>query len=73
VTAPATPAESLSAEHRETLGQALADALSWRTPPADCDGCEASPSALCTECAADLDLTDAYIALANELGIEIPT
>jgi hypothetical protein len=71
VTAPATPAERLSAEHRETLGQALADAIEHRTPEASCIGCDDHPASLCDDHAADLDLTDAYLALARELGVKI--
>lgn len=56
---------------REVLGQALADALEYRMPSADCDECEVRPEGLCNDHAADLDLTDAYLALARELGIEV--
>lgn len=57
---------------REVLGQALADALEYRTPTGACEDCDVRPEGLCTDHAADLDLTDAYIALARELGIEVP-
>ena len=57
---------------REVLGQALADALDHRTPSGDCADCDVRPEGgLCNDHAADLDLTDAYIALARELGIEV--
>jgi hypothetical protein len=72
MTAPARPAESLSAEHRETLGQALGDAIQFRDASGFCPHCEAHPAGLCDDHAADLDLTDAYIALGRELGIEVP-
>jgi hypothetical protein len=56
---------------REVIGQALADAIEYRTPPADCEDCDAHPAGLCNDHAADLDLTDAYLALGRELGIEV--
>ena len=58
---------------REVLGQALADAIAHRTPAGLCAGCAEYVwlGGLCNECAADLDLTDAYIALGRELGIEV--
>jgi hypothetical protein len=57
---------------REVLGQALADAIERRTPEGFCAKCEARPEGLCNDCSADLDLTDAYLALGRELGIEVP-
>jgi hypothetical protein len=56
---------------REVLGQALADAIARRTPEGFCAECEARPEGLCNDCAADLDLTDAYLALARELDVEV--
>lgn len=71
--APATHAEYLTEEHRETLGLALADAIQARcTATAGCTDCEDHPAGLCEGCDADLTLTDAYLALAEELGIEVP-
>jgi hypothetical protein len=55
----------------EVLASALADAIAYRTPEGFCRDCEDSPSALCGEHAADLDLTDAYLALARELNLEV--
>jgi hypothetical protein len=55
----------------EALASALADAIAYRTPEGFCRDCEDSPSALCSEHAADLDLTDAYLALARELNLEL--
>ena len=56
---------------REVLGQALADAIKHRTPEGFCAECEVRPEGLCNDHAADLDLTDAYLALGRELGIEV--
>jgi hypothetical protein len=55
------------------VASALADAIAYRTPEGFCRDCEDSPSALCDGHGADLDLTDAYLALARELGLEIPS
>jgi len=55
---------------REVLGQALADAIKYRTPGI-CEECDVRPEGLCDDHAADLDLTDAYLALGRELGIEV--
>jgi hypothetical protein len=62
---------AISGEQREIHGQALADALEYRTPSADCEDCDAHPAGLCNDHVADLDLTDAYVALGRELGIEV--
>ena len=56
---------------REVLGAALADAIAHRTPESYCEECEVRPEGLCNDHAADLDLTDAYIELGRELGIEV--
>ena len=56
---------------REVLGQALADAGTHRDPSGFCPACEAHPAGLCDDHAADLDLTDAYLALATELRLEV--
>jgi hypothetical protein len=56
---------------REVLAQALADAITRRTPSGFCPECEVRPENLCNECAADLDLTDSYIALGRELGLAV--
>jgi hypothetical protein len=60
----------LTAGRREVLGQALADAIEYRTPGADCPDCDAHPAGLCYDHAADLDRTDAYLELGRQLGIE---
>jgi hypothetical protein len=66
-----------------TLGQALADAIQYRDPAGACADCEAIPAAavpgspgrlapgLCDDHTEDLNRTDAYLALAAELGIEV--
>ena len=63
---------ALDAGQREVLAQALADAIEHRTPYGDCTDCNARPEGLCNDHAADLDLTDSYLALARELAIEVP-
>ena len=57
---------------REAIGQALADAIQFRDRGGRCPRCEASPAGLCDDHAEDLDKTGAYLALARELGIEVP-
>ena len=64
-------AQGLDDGQREVLGQALADAIACRTPDSFCTCCEDHPAGLCDDHAADLDLTDAYLALGRELGIEV--
>ncbi len=59
-------------EHREVLRQALADAVYYRDPPAECLVCEALDS-LCAGCAAGLARARAYLALGRDLGLEVPT
>jgi hypothetical protein len=56
---------------REVLAQALADAVTYRDPDGHCLDCVEHPAGMCDEHAADLDLTDAYLALGKELGIEV--
>ena len=58
------------AEAAGVLSQVFADAIEYRMP-GSCEECDVRPEGLCNDHAADLDLTDAYIALARELGIEI--
>ena len=55
---------------REVFASALADAIKHRTPGI-CEECDVRPEGLCDGHAADLDLTDAYIALGCELGIQV--
>jgi hypothetical protein len=61
----------ITSEQLEVLTSALADAIAHRYPGQACADCETSPSELCEDCAADLDLAEAYRALARELGIEV--
>ena len=70
ITAPAPG--GLDAGQREVLGQALADAIAHRDPAGDCQDCAQDEYGLCSDHAADLDLTDAYLALGREFGIEVP-
>jgi hypothetical protein len=53
------------------LGQVLADAIAYRDPSGACADCEQHPAGLCQDHAEDLDRTDAYLALARDLGIEV--
>ena len=53
------------------LGQALGDAIAWRTGEDFCGGCEQSPTGVCETHQAELDQRDSYIKLARELGIEV--
>ena len=65
------PVLVLTASWEAVLGQALADAIEYRTPGSDCADCDAHPAGLCEDHGADLDLTDSYLALGRELGIEV--
>ena len=53
------------------LGHAIGDAVTYRDPVGACSDCEAHPAGLCGGHAKDLDRTDAYLALARVLGIEV--
>jgi hypothetical protein len=64
-------AAGLAADQLVVLGQALSDAVTYRDPAGACTSCEAHPAGLCEDHAADLDKTDAYLALARALGIEV--
>lgn len=64
----------LSGEHREVLAAALADAAEYREARAGdsfCADCQADPSLLCSDHAADFDLSSAYVTLAAELELEL--
>jgi hypothetical protein len=56
---------------RETLRQALSDAIYYRDPPLYCTACPA-PDRLCHQCAAGHQRARAYLALSYELGLETP-
>ncbi len=68
---PAAGPGCLDDGQREVMAAMLADALARREPSGQCTGCDDHPAGLCDEHAADLDLTDAYVALGRELGIEV--
>jgi hypothetical protein len=58
----------LQPEQRETLGQALADAVYYRDPPVYCPACE-TLDGLCEDCAAGLARARAYVRLSRELSM----
>jgi len=64
------PPVTLLPHQRETLAQALADAVSYRDPPLYCDACETQQSTLCEQCAATLARARAYVHLSREMGIQ---
>ncbi len=73
MSAPSVTAAALLGEaQRELLGEVFADALEQRMPDAWCADCEMHPAGLCEAHGVDLDKTDAYLALAAQLGIEVP-
>ena len=68
------PVTGLGEEQREVLAAALADASGYREGRASdsyCADCDAALAGICDDHAADLDLHDAYVQLAAELGIEL--
>jgi hypothetical protein len=64
-TAPLQPTQ------RETLRQALADAIFYCDPPLQCADCERL-AGLCIQCAAGLSQARAYLALSRELDLSPP-
>jgi hypothetical protein len=56
-------------QQRETLRQALADAISYPDPPLNCTQCP-SPDRLCDQCTAGHERARAYLALSYEFGLE---
>ena len=62
---------ALSPGQLAVIGQVLTDAITYRDPSGACTACEDHPAGLCEDHAADLDKTDAYLALARELGVEM--
>jgi len=65
------PGLALSPAAHAVVGQALADAITCRDPAGFCPDCETSEAGLCADHAEDLDRTDAYLAVARDLGIEV--
>lgn len=65
-----SPALLVPPDQRDLLRQALADAVYYRDPPAECRACEGNQ--LCDQCAAGLARARAYLALGRKLGIEVP-
>jgi hypothetical protein len=63
------PLEQLG--QRGILRQALTDAIAYRDPSGICPDCDVHPAGLCSDHAEDLDKTDAYLALARQLGLEM--
>ena len=64
----------LDADQREVVVAALSDAIDYRdlrVNSGQCADCDADPSGLCSDHAADCDLADAYPHLADELGLEL--
>ena len=64
-----TDRRALLAPQREVLRQALADAVYYRDPPAECRACD-ERDGLCDACATGLSRGRAYLALGRELGVE---
>jgi hypothetical protein len=65
------PVLVLTAGNEAVLEQALADAVAYRYPAGACPLCDQHPAGLCEDHADDLDRTDAYLALARDLGLEM--
>jgi hypothetical protein len=63
----------ISAEQRDLLQQALADAVCYRDPPVNCETCPEpsnpyeTPGDLCNGCAAGFARASAYLNLGREL------
>jgi hypothetical protein len=64
-------AHIVAADMQAALGQALADAVSYRDPSGACPDCEASPSGLCLDHEAGAGKAGSYRALARDLGVEL--
>jgi hypothetical protein len=65
----------LTEEQREVLAQALADAITWREPSGVCPHCDLHakrPAVFCDEHAPDQVRVQGYLALARDLGIDLP-
>lgn len=70
MTAPHIAPPVLTRAQRETLAQAIDDAIDYRYPGA-CADCDDAAAGLCGVCADDLARADAYAALGRELGIGV--
>jgi hypothetical protein len=64
---------TLRPEQRELLAQALADAVFYRDPPADCQACKElnDENKLCEQCAVTFARASSYLDLGSDLGIPI--
>jgi hypothetical protein len=64
---------TLRPEQRELLAKALADAVFYRDPPADCQACKElnDDAKLCEQCAGTFALASSYLDLGNDLGMPI--
>ena len=58
----------MTREQRETLRQAIGDAVYYRDPPQQCAACESSGD-LCSACAGTLAIGLKYLETARELGL----
>jgi hypothetical protein len=65
---------TLCPEQHDLLVQALADAVYYRDPPADCEACKAlnDEAKLCEACAATFAVASSYLDLGSNLGVTIP-
>ena len=64
---------TLRPEQRDLLAQALADAVFYRDPPADCRACRElnDETKLCGPCAVTFALASSYLDLGRDLGMPI--
>jgi len=67
---PARPVLVLAVTWEAVIGQALADAIAYQAPAADCPDCDAALAAHCEDHATGLDCAAAYPGLARAPGIE---
>jgi hypothetical protein len=59
-------------EHREILGQALADAVTLREPASECDDCRLAAGLWCHRHEADMEAVGAYGELGRAFGLDVP-
>jgi len=55
----------------EVIGNALSDAIAWRTELDYCGACAQSPNGMCADHAVWRGRRDTYVRLGSELGIEV--